>query len=189
MKSSKKGWKTTEPISFSTGKLQSHPWPCCREQLSLCCISVPESTGAMEPEISSATTPQLEPELALLNTASLSWELEWAVLDCTAKQFKQMTNLNPSVSFLLWALKKWLENINRQCSSTVTKQTQKINFALLTPNQGKSKQRDSLLSCAQPLALGLRSGFVAYKKHDMFFTFRGRKEKLRIIFSPDFLVP
>lgn len=33
----------------------------------------------------------------MLNTASLSWELEWAVLDCTAKQFKQMTNRNPSV--------------------------------------------------------------------------------------------
>lgn len=100
-KSSKEGWKNTKSISFSMGKLQSHPWPCCREQLSLCCISESESTGDMEPEISSATVPQLEPELTMLNRASLSWELEWAVLDCTAKQFKQMTNLNPSVLLLL----------------------------------------------------------------------------------------
>lgn len=70
----------------------------------------------------------------MLNTASLSWELEWAVLDCTAKQFKQMTNRNPSVSFLLWALKKWLKSINHRASPTVTKQTQKINFAILMPN-------------------------------------------------------
>lgn len=184
-------WKNTEPISFSRGKLQSHPWPCCREQLSLCCISAPESTGAMKPEISSVTVPQLEPELAMLNTASLSWELEWAVLDCTAKQFKHMTNLNPSVSFLLWALKKWLKNINHQSSPTVTKQTQGINFAILTPNQGKSKQ-DCLLSGAKPLALGLGSGLVTYKKHDMFFTSRRRKRKItttKIIFTPDFSVP
>lgn len=89
---------------------QALPGESCRvtpglAAVSLCCLSVPGSTGALEPEISSATTPQLEPELALLNTASLlSWELEWAVLDCTAKQFKQMTNLNPSVRsyFGLW---------------------------------------------------------------------------------------
>lgn len=138
----------------------------------------------MEPEISSVTVPQLEPELAMLNTASLSWELEWAVLDCTAKQFKQMTNLNPSVSFLLWALKKWLENINHQSSPAVTKQTQEINFAILTPNQGKSKQ-DCLLSCAKPLGLG--SGLVAYKKYDMFLTSRRRRKKN--YYNKDFFFP
>lgn len=63
-----------------------------------------------------------------------------------------------------------------------------MNVALLMPNQGKFKQQDSLLSCAEPLALGPALG--AYKKH--VFNFQKEEIKItlsKIIFSPDFLVP